>query len=85
MSGISSVTFDLKGKEVFLAGEKVQGTWFVNVNSTAKVNFITTYLIGATYVEWRETNLSRKDFEDDEFKSHELYTRQVTSHPVNGK
>lgn len=84
MSGISSVTFDLKGKEVFLAGEKVQGTWFVNVNSTAKVNFITTYLIGATYVEWRETNLSRKDFEDDEFKTHELYTRQVTSHPVNG-
>ncbi|XP_052696589.1 arrestin domain-containing protein 2-like isoform X1 [Crassostrea angulata] len=85
MSGIA-VTLELKGNNVFLAGERVQGTWFVNVNSAApvKVNFITTYLIGATYVEWRETNYLRRDFEDDEFKTHELYTRQVTSHPVNG-
>lgn len=52
MSGIA-VTLELKGKNVFLAGERVQGTWFVNVNSEVpvKVNFITTYLIGATYVE----------------------------------
>ncbi|XP_065943880.1 arrestin domain-containing protein 3-like [Magallana gigas] len=85
MSGIE-VTLELKGKNVFLAGERVQGTWFVNVNSAApvKVNFITTYLIGATYVEWRETNYLRRDYKDDEFKTHELYTRQVTSHPVNG-
>lgn len=85
MSGIA-VTLELKGKNVFLAGERVQGTWFVNVNSEVpvKVNFITTYLIGATYVEWRETNYLRKDYKDDEFKTHELYTRQVTSHPVNG-
>lgn len=85
MPGIDSVTYDLKGKQVFLAGERVQGTWFVSVSSAVKVNFITTHMIGATYVEWRESNASRKDFEDDKFKAHELYTKQVTSHFSKGK
>lgn len=85
MPGIDSVTYDLKGKQVFLAGERVQGTWFVSVSSAVKVNFITTHMIGATYVEWRESNVSRKDFEDDKFKAHELYTKQVTSHFSKGK
>nr|XP_022329532.1 arrestin domain-containing protein 3-like isoform X3 [Crassostrea virginica] len=84
MPKISSVTFDLRGKEVFLAGEAVKGTWFVVVSSPVKVNYINTYLFGASYVEWRETNLSRRDQSDDKFKAHELYTKQMTSHSIKG-
>ncbi|XP_061168808.1 uncharacterized protein LOC133178056 [Saccostrea echinata] len=65
MPGVGTVTFDLKGKEVFFAGDRVQDTWFVKISSSVKVNFITTYLIGATYVEWRESNPSRRDGSDD--------------------